>query len=135
MFYPVYVHKDKGSAFGVTIPDFPGAFSAADNWEDLPAKVQEAIELFCEGEVFDIPKPSAIDDLDGNDYQGGQWVFVDVNLDKLNPRVKRVNITLPEPLLLRLDRVVKEAGKTRSGFLSEAADEKLEREFPQANSG
>ena len=30
MLYPVYVHKDPDSAYGVTFPDFPGCFSAAD---------------------------------------------------------------------------------------------------------
>jgi hypothetical protein len=29
MLYPVYVHKDPDSAYGVTFPDFPGCFSAA----------------------------------------------------------------------------------------------------------
>jgi len=34
MLYPVYVHLgDETHAHGVTIPDFPGCFSAAD---DLP---------------------------------------------------------------------------------------------------
>ncbi len=32
MLYPVYVHQgDAEHAHGVTLPDFPGCFSAADN--------------------------------------------------------------------------------------------------------
>ena len=33
MLYPVYVHPgDESHAHGVTFPDFPGCFSAADEW-------------------------------------------------------------------------------------------------------
>jgi predicted RNase H-like HicB family nuclease len=47
MLYPVYVHMgDARHAHGVTIPDFPGCFSAADDWAALPAQVQEAVEVY-----------------------------------------------------------------------------------------
>jgi len=59
MIYPVYVHLgDAEHAHGATIPDFPGCFSAADDWQDLPAKIQEAIEVYCEGEALEIPAPT-----------------------------------------------------------------------------
>ncbi len=33
MLYPAYIHiGDDQHAHGVTIPDFPGCFSAADEW-------------------------------------------------------------------------------------------------------
>lgn len=55
---PVYVHLgDDNHAHGVTIPNFPGCFSAADDWDSLPANIQEAIELYCEGENMEIPVP------------------------------------------------------------------------------
>ena len=45
MLYPVYIHMgDADHAHGVTFPDFPGCFSAVDDWIDLPAAVQEAVE-------------------------------------------------------------------------------------------
>ena len=50
MLYPVYVHVgDDQYAHSVTIPDFPGCFSAADEWDDLPANIQEAVELHIDG--------------------------------------------------------------------------------------
>lgn len=30
MKYPIAIHKDKNSCYGVTIPDLPGCFSAGD---------------------------------------------------------------------------------------------------------
>ena len=40
MLYPVYVHVgNENEAHGVIFPDFPGCFSAADEWADLPAAI------------------------------------------------------------------------------------------------
>lgn len=53
MLYPVYVHPgDADHAHGVTLPDFPGCFCAADDWQALPGVLQEAAELYCEGGMF-----------------------------------------------------------------------------------
>ena len=30
MRFPIVVHKDKNSGYGVTVPDLPGCFSAGD---------------------------------------------------------------------------------------------------------
>lgn len=55
----------------MTIPDFPGCFSAADNWQDLPCMMQEAIELWCEGQDLELPQPSDLEALATNpDYTG-----------------------------------------------------------------
>lgn len=128
MLYPVYVHKDEGSAFGVTVPDFPGCFSAADNWADLPDKVREAVELYCDGEDMAIPAPGNVEDYASNpDYSGGQWVFVEIDTGKLNTKVVRVNITLPENLLAEIDKAAKASSMSRSGFLASAVAKELGR--------
>lgn len=46
--YIVIVHKDEGSAYGMTFPDAPGCFSAADEIDDLFAMAQEALEGWTE---------------------------------------------------------------------------------------
>ncbi len=86
MLYPIYVHQGDGEhAHGVTIPDFPGCFSAVDNWDELPAMVQESIELYCEGEDMELPKPSSLEKLIKNkEYQAGVWMILDINVSKLN---------------------------------------------------
>lgn len=64
MLYSVYVHLgDDKHAQGVTIPDFPGCFSAANDWDSLPANIQEAIELYCEGENMEIHVPPPLEQL------------------------------------------------------------------------
>ena len=102
MLYPVYIHKNDESAFGATVPDFPGCFSAADHWEDLPNKVREAVELYCEGEDAAIPIPSSIENFTGNeDFTGGQWVFVEIDTRKLNTFNGEVKIVLIEEVKKR----------------------------------
>ena len=49
--YPVCVRPGDGNhPHSITLPDFPGCFSAADERVDIPENVQEAIKVYCEGE-------------------------------------------------------------------------------------
>ena len=121
MLYPVYVHTEKDTAVGAIIPDFPGCFSAADDWDDLPKAVQEAVETHFEGEDMAIPAPSALTDFGGGEYEGGIWVFVDIDLDRVNTAKERVNLSVPVYALRVIDEHVNRIGDTRSHFMYEAA--------------
>lgn len=56
--YIVIIHKDAESAYGMSFPDAPGCFSAADEMDDLFANAQEALELWYEGMLGDkLPIP------------------------------------------------------------------------------
>jgi len=46
--YLVIVHKDPNSAYGMSFPDAPGCFSAADEMNDLFANAQEALDGWLE---------------------------------------------------------------------------------------
>ena len=122
MLYPVYVHPGgEDHAHGVTIPDFPGCFTAADVWEDLPRLIQEAAELHFEDEDLEVPVPTPIEQLAGDpDYTGGVWMLVDIDLTRLSRKVKRVNITLPEGLLKSIDRFAGSHHISRSALLARA---------------
>jgi predicted RNase H-like HicB family nuclease len=127
MLYPLYVHHDEGSAYGGSFPDFPGCFTAADELADLPRMAQEAVEVFFEGEESDIPPPSPIDRWkDHPDYQGGFWLLVEIDLERVNAKPQRLNISLPAYLVRRIDAFAKARGATRSGFLAEAARAAME---------
>jgi predicted RNase H-like HicB family nuclease len=122
MFYPAYVQKDAGSAYGLTFPDFEGCFSAADALEDLPRAAQEAVEVHFEGEESTIPDPSVPEDWAQDErFQGGYWMLVDIDLSKLNTKSIRVNISLPEQLVHQIDRYAKARHLSRSAFLAAAA--------------
>lgn len=124
MLYPVYVHKDADSAYGLTFPDFPGCFSAADELADLPRMAQEAVEAHFEGEEFEIPAPSTPEQwADDERFQGGYWMLVEIDLARIGTKPVRLNISLPEYLVRQIDAYAQSHHQTRSGFLARAAEE------------
>lgn len=126
--YPVYVHKEEGSAYGVTILDLPGCFTAGDTLDEALANVQEAVELYLE-DASEAPEPGSLEGYIANpEYAGGIWVLAQVNLDFLLKRRVRINITLPESVLLRIDAEAAHRGLTRSGFLVQAAEKEIIKE-------
>jgi predicted RNase H-like HicB family nuclease len=126
MFYPAYVHKDTDSAYGLTFPDFPGCFSAADTLQALPSAAQEAVEVYCEGEAFSAPAPSAPQDWPGDErFEGGYWMLVDIDLSKVSTKSIRVNISLPENLVQQIDDFAKARHLSRSAFLAAAAKREM----------
>jgi predicted RNase H-like HicB family nuclease len=125
MRYPVVIHKDKTSDYGVTVPDLPGCFSAGDTLEEALTNAVEAIECHLEGLLFDgeeIPPVQAIETHQKNrDFAGGTWALVSVDLSKLASKAKRINITLPERVLALVDEQARREGESRSGLLARAA--------------
>jgi predicted RNase H-like HicB family nuclease len=131
MRYPVVLHKDLDTAYGITVPDLPGCFSAGDTVDESLNNAVEAIECYVESLLLDgeeIPMPTSIDRyLHQTDFAGGTWALVEVDLSKLSGKVRRVNITIPERILDRIDRFANSRGESRSGFLAAAALEYLAR--------
>jgi len=127
-YYPVVIHQEKDSDYGVIVPDLPGCFSAGVSVEDALKQVREAIECHLEGLLLDgEPLPMPTSDYarlaQDQEYQGGIWYLVEIDLNKLDTKTRRINITIPERLLTRVDRYVKEHRfDSRSGFLARAAE-------------
>ena len=125
MRYPVVVHKDPNSDYGVTVPDLPGCFSAGETLDEALQEVVEAIEAHLEGMLIDgepIPTPQSVEHHQSNpDYADGVWALVSIDLAKLSGKTKRVNVTLPERVLSLVDRYAAENGETRSGLIAQAA--------------
>jgi len=127
MMYPVYVHPgDDAHSHGVEVPDFPGCFSAADDLQDLTRMVQEAVEVWCDGEDMDLPAASSLAKLMTKpEFEGGAWVLIDVDTSRLdvrsNKKPMRINISMPAGLVHDIDLAARASGATRSGFLAKAA--------------
>lgn len=124
MLFPVVVHKERRSAFGVSIPDIPGCITAGDTLDEALRNVQEAVETYLHGET-DVPVPSPMDRWARDpEYADGVFALVDVNLDFLADQTVRVNITAKRSALALIDRVAKARGEDRSEFLIRAALER-----------
>jgi len=80
MRYPVAIHKEKGSDYGVSVPDLPGCFSAGRTMQDALESAREAVAAHIEGMLIDgdrVPPPTSIDAHQGNPYYaGGVWPLV-----------------------------------------------------------
>ena len=131
MHYPIVIHKDKGSDYGVTMPDLPGCFSAGSTLDEAMAMAKEAIELHLEGLIEEgetIPRPGRIDDhKHKREYAGGTWGLVTVDQSTLRVKAQKVTITMPERVLDAVDRYADDHGETRSGLLVQAVTEYIGR--------
>jgi predicted RNase H-like HicB family nuclease len=125
MRYPIVIHRDPESDYGVTVPDLPGCFSAGETMDEAMEAVVEAIECHIEGLLLDgeaIPMPKSVHHHQNNpDYAEGIWAVVPIDLNKLSGETRRVNVTLPERVLALMDTYAAQHGATRSGLIMEAA--------------
>ncbi|EHM50032.1 MAG: type II toxin-antitoxin system HicB family antitoxin [Yokenella regensburgei] len=129
MFYPAYIHADPdGSASGF-FPDVPGCYFAGDTldeaFQDAKSALVAHFELLYEIEDA-LPGPGVVEkhlETHPEDFSGGQWLLVDINMSQFDGRAERINITIPRRLLVKIDSFVSEHSDfaNRSAFLAEAA--------------
>jgi len=122
--YPIVIHKDDDSDYGVTVPDLPGCFSAGSTLDEALAMAKEAIELHVEGLIEEgeaVPEPTALEEhRKKRMYRGGTWAVVSIDPSSLRLRTKRINVTIPERILDAVDRYAATHGESRSGLLVKA---------------
>ncbi len=122
--YIAVVHKDSKSDFGVSFPDFPGCITAGSSIDEAKDMAHDALSLHLKGMLEDgesIPAPSKLEDLmTDSDYADAVAILV-VTVAETKPRSVRVNITVPEDMLRKIDAVAKKRGMSRSSFLVNAA--------------
>ena len=127
MKFPVVLHKDADSDYGVTVPDVPGCFTAGATVSEALENVQEALALHLEGLIADdqnLPQAQEVDiHLANPDFAGGVWAVVDFDLTSYLGKSVQFNASLPEHLLNRIDEKVQKDHRyaSRSGFLATAA--------------
>lgn len=123
--YPVVIHKDKDSTFGVTVPDIPGCFSSGDTLDEALRNVQEAVEVHLHGEDI-APEPSPLDRWKSDrDYRDAYALaLAPVDLSFMNDATVRVNITARKSELAIVDRAAKRAHMDRSAYLVVSAIER-----------
>ena len=127
-YYIGLIHKEADSDYGVSFPDFPGVATAGKSLDDAQAMAEEALALHIDGLVEDgeaLPEPSTLDAvMELPDSKGGVAIRVAVKTEA--PKCIRVNVTLPEDILERIDKCATSRGLTRSAFLTRAAKRELE---------
>jgi len=123
MLYLAVIHKEPGSEYGVSFPDFPGCVTAGRTIDEAKDMAAEALALHIQGMLEDgeaIPAPTMLEDAQKNpDYAGA--VYMMVAAPEIASASVRINISLPELVLRGIDRVAKKFHMNRSKFLAQAA--------------
>jgi predicted RNase H-like HicB family nuclease len=123
------IHREAG-VFGLSFPDFPGVIATGRTAEEAIRKGTEALSFHVAGMVEDgdpLPTLRRLDELERDadyraDAEGAVLAMVPFDLPG---KAVRVNISLDEHLLAAIDRAAAAEGRTRSGFLAEAARMKI----------
>jgi predicted RNase H-like HicB family nuclease len=128
--YPIAIEPGDGTtACGVVVPDLPGCFSGGDTLDEAIDNSKEAIALWIETVLDDngtIPAPGNLaEHVKNSEFSGWTWAVVEVDGTMLDDRSERVNISVPKRILARIDRYASAHGETRSGFLVNAAMERI----------
>jgi len=124
-YYPAIIERGEGG-FGVFFPDVPGCTSFGQSPEEAArnaeAALQGHLDLTAEhGEQ--LPVPSDLLALE-RDPEVEEVARLLVRAD-VGSKAVRVNITLPEDLLLAVDRFAKQHGFTRSGLLAQTVRDRI----------
>ena len=122
--YIATVHKDPKSDFGVSFPDFPGCITAGSTIDEAKDMAHDALSLHIKGMLEDgeiIPTPSKLEDIMDDPHYSDAVAILVVSVFEAKPRSIRVNITVPEDMLRKIDNVAKKRGMSRSSFLVHAA--------------
>jgi len=131
MKYPVYLHQAESGTYSGFVPDIEGCYFAGDTIDDAIADAYAAIDMYLEYQSekgLDVPIAKTINDhKDDEDCRDGLWGFVDVDISRFEGKAVKLNITLPQNLLSKIDSYVMRNSEysSRSGFLAELARREL----------
>jgi predicted RNase H-like HicB family nuclease len=136
--YIAVVHRELASDYGVSVPDFPGCITAGKTIDEAKDWAYEALLLHVEGLREDgepLPAPTNLEDIVADPENGEAVAFLVISVPDASRKAKRINITMPEETLRRVDAAAKRRGLSRSSFLTRAAQEVMEQEgrTPQAD--
>lgn len=129
-----YQAPGDGSSDGwdVIFPDFLGCVSQGDTMLDAVKNGKEALALHIEGMVAE---GAELPDESRANQPEPAWVREIKMRNPVHPflemdvpgKSSRINITMDEALINRLDAAASSEGATRSGYLAQAVREKLQR--------
>lgn len=131
MRFPVYLHKTEKGTWSGFVPAVQGCFFAGDTIDEALSDAFCAIDTHVES-LADagkaLPQTAGIEAyIDDAECQGGCWAFIEIDLSRYEGKAVKLNITLPQHLLVKIDSYVeshREYG-SRSGFIAALARKEL----------
>ena len=126
VYYPAIIEAGD-SGFGVVFPDLPGCVSAGDTQQAAARNAETALRAhlgLMQDDGDPIPEPSDID-ATAPDPEVHEVARILVRVE-LPGKAQRLNISLDENLVARIDAAAEARGMTRSAFLAEGARRLIE---------
>lgn len=130
-FIAIIHHDDAG--FGAAFPDAPGCFAAGENLDTLKRDAARALRSHIDVSAEEgLPVPVArapeavLRDAEVRAEMKDAFATLEIRPLARSEKVKRINLTVDEFDLDRIDRAAKRSGMTRSAFMVQAAVETLE---------
>ena len=137
MLYPAFVEVDSDGTASGFFPDVPGCIFAGNTPEEAVKDAESALdahfELMAE-KGMKIPEPQNWFGLDmspengsGEEAKNGAWLYVKIDITKYLGKSERINITMPQLLIEKIDKAVGQSSRysSRSHFIAEAARKEL----------
>lgn len=128
MIYIAVIHHDEGSAYGVSFPDVPDCFAAADEPTDILKHAIAALDDYFE-DGHPAPEPHGIDAIRkevAEDLAEGAYLLAVPHISRPTKSV-RVNVSFEQGLLNAIDENAALIGlKNRSAWLAMAARKEIE---------
>ncbi|SEC50497.1 Predicted nuclease of the RNAse H fold, HicB family [Rhizobiales bacterium GAS191] len=118
-------------SYVVVFPDFPGAGTGGDTLQEAMERAADHLAVHVEGRIeagLDMPALRSVDEIkadtdlaeDVGDAKAIALIPIEASGKSL-----RVNITVDEGLLVRIDKAAARLGESRSGFLATAARSRI----------
>lgn len=118
--YIALVRKDSDSQYGVEFPDLPGCISTGPTLDEALAQAREALEFHLEGmreDGIEWPQPRSVEAV-MVERENRKAVAALIEVPEPKARQVRVNISIDEALLRRIDDAAAKVGSDRSSFFA-----------------
>lgn len=119
--YIAVIKKDKSSDYAVIFPDFPTCITAGKTLDEAQIMAEEALQFHIDGMIEDndeIPNPSSFDFVKAKYKKAEIFLVIPV---KTPSKATRINITVDEKFLRKLDKYLESHEESRSAFFVSAA--------------
>ena len=123
--YIAVIYKEKDSDYGAVFPDFLGCITSGKTLEEAKDMAKEALQFHIDGmleDKEDLPVALSLDDIQKKYPDSEAFLIISAQVPMV---AKRINITVDEKLLRKLDKYLEDHGNNRSSFFSDSIREKL----------
>lgn len=120
--YIAVINKENGKQYGVIFPDFLGCVTVGKNLEEAKEMAQEALQFHIDGMLKDgedLPKTKTLDEIKKKYKKAEIFLVVAV---KIKTKATRINISIDEKLLRKLDKFLLNSNETRSSFFAKSIE-------------